>query len=111
MIDFDTTQRLVLERLAQSERKLNPFGSALNDVEDRPVHHLVVSGVTEYEFGWVFFYNSKAFLETGDVLRHFLVGNAPFIVHRNDGRVYITGTAQSIDHYVEEYRRGNRKLA
>jgi hypothetical protein len=50
-------------------------------------------------------------LETGDVLRYFPVGNAPFIVDKHDGRLYVTGTAYPIEHYIEKYRRGIRTLA
>jgi hypothetical protein len=98
MIDFQTAQHMVLERLAADDRRReSPFTTC-------------VSGFTEYEFGWVFFYNSTEFLETGD-FRHCLGGNAPLIVDRNDGRLYITGTGRPIEHYVEEFRRGIRTLA
>jgi hypothetical protein len=39
------------------------------------------------------------------------VGNAPLIVDKGDGNLYITGTAQPIGHYLEEYRRGIRTRA
>ena len=35
-----------------------------------------------------------------------LVGNAPFLVCRHTGNVYLTGTAWPIDHYIEEFRNG-----
>jgi hypothetical protein len=58
----------------------------------------------EYDFGWVFFYNSTAFA-TSRNWRDALVGNAPFIVDRLTGQLFETGTAQSIEVYVEAYRR------
>ena len=51
----------------------------------------------EKPWGWVFFYNSREFAETGDTMTQ-LVGNAPYIVNRHTGEVLITGTAQSIEH-------------
>ena len=56
----------------------------------------------EYSWGWVFFYQSKKFLETGD-LRDQLAGNAPYIVNRNNAEIRATGTARDIDFYVREY--------
>jgi len=58
----------------------------------------------ELDFGWVFFYTSKLFHETGD-FRYALAGNAPLLVDRRDGALRPTGTAQPIEHYIERYRR------
>ena len=60
--------------------------------------------------GWVFFYNSKAYLETGDV-RDMFAGNAPVIVSKDEGTLYETGTAYPIEHYIEKYEKQvrNRK--
>jgi hypothetical protein len=43
-------------------------------------------------YGWVFFYNSRRFLETGDPLER-LGGNGPIIVEREDGRLHILPSA------------------
>lgn len=56
-------------------------------------------------FGWVFFYTSKEFLETGD-FSYMLVGNAPIIVDKFTGEVSETGTAYPIEYYIEQYRQG-----
>ena len=55
----------------------------------------------EYDFGWVFFYNSTEYIQSRrrEVA---LFGNAPLIVSR-DGRVTLTGTAHHIDDYVAAY--------
>lgn len=58
----------------------------------------------ELDFGWVFFYQSKEYLEHGDI-HALLLGNAPVIVDRVDGTVHVTGTAYPIEHYVEVYRK------
>jgi hypothetical protein len=57
----------------------------------------------EEDFGWVFFYTSKLFHETGDY-RYALAGNAPMIVDRSEGSIQPTGTAYPISHYLAEYR-------
>jgi len=56
----------------------------------------------ERSFGWVFFYDSRKFLDTHDRL-HALLGNAPLIVDRRDGSVHLTGTARPIQFYIERY--------
>ncbi|WP_400190999.1 YrhB domain-containing protein [Hymenobacter sp. B81] len=55
-------------------------------------------------YGWVFFYNSKCFLETEDISVA-MAGNAPFIVNKYDGAVTVTGTAYQIGYYLTEYEK------
>jgi|SRR6266849_8392031 len=61
----------------------------------------------EEPFGWVFFYQSRRYLETGK-FEHRFAGNAPFIVDRDSGELFTTGTAKPIAEYIAEYaaRRG-----
>ena len=89
---------------------MNAFGSALPGYQDRPKHHLVIVGELEFEFGWVFYFNTKEFVDTGD-LDHALGGNAPLIFDRADGELYFAGTAHDLDSYIEEYRNGKRRPA
>ena len=63
---------------------------------------IVDQGTREEGFGWVYFYDSKEYLETGDIST-MLVGNAPLIVDWN-GRVYQTGTAFPPEDYIEGFR-------
>lgn len=53
---------------------------------------------------WVFFYNSEAFFKTGD-FSCIVLGNAPFIIDKYEGGVYYTGTAHSIEYYMELFER------
>ncbi len=48
-----------------------------------------------HEFGWVFFYNSRETIIDGD-FSHALAGNAPLIVDKFDGKLYVSGTAHSV---------------
>jgi len=84
MIDSQTALQLVSEHLTKMERDMNDCRSALPDNENNPYLHLVIAGITEHDFGWVFFYDTKEYLETNDVT-HALAGNAPLIVDRTDG--------------------------
>jgi hypothetical protein len=47
----------------------------------------LIAEVNEYPWGWMFFYQSKAFLATGHY-SDMLAGNAPFFVTREDGIVH-----------------------
>jgi hypothetical protein len=58
----------------------------------------------ERDWGWVFFYTSERYLKTGDI-SDAVAGNAPYIVNRHTGEVRVTGTAQPIEHYIDEYER------
>ena len=61
----------------------------------------------EKEFGWIFFYTTKRYLETGD-FRDMVGGNAPFIIDKETRVLTETGTAHDIDYYVEEYRSSRK---
>jgi hypothetical protein len=65
---------------------------------------IIDDSTMEYEWGWVFFYQSKRYLETGDDGEQ-LAGNAPFIVNRTSGELVETGTALPVEHYVREYEK------
>ena len=56
-------------------------------------------------YGWIFFYQSRAFLASGKVGDR-LVGNAPILVDRVNGEIRITGTAQPLEAYLARYEAG-----
>jgi hypothetical protein len=78
---------------------------SLEEIVPARVTGLVMDEHTrELDFGWVFFYQAREYLETGDTEK-MMVGNAPLIVDRT-GRAFVTGTALSIEQYIDEYRKG-----
>lgn len=96
MIDREFARRLVAEHIEEGCR--NADG----------VTPVVLDGRTiEREFGWVFFYDSREFVENGEFSAR-MVGNAPIIVDRRDGSLHESGTALSVGDYIKEYeaRRG-----
>jgi Immunity protein 35 len=107
MITRSTADDLVALYLRKLEREMDLFGSALPENKGRSPHQLVVVDVQEHDFGWVYFYNAKTYAETGDFGTS-LVGNSPVIIDRTDGKLYATGTANSTEHYLNEFRRGVR---
>ena len=56
----------------------------------------------EKEWGWVFFYQSRKFLETDDI-SDMIFGNAPYIVSNKDGSFQRSGTAESVEEYIRDY--------
>lgn len=56
------------------------------------------------EWGWVFFYQSKKYIETGDI-GEMLAGNAPYIVNKKNGQLHVTGTAEDIEYYISEFEQ------
>jgi len=52
----------------------------------------------EHDFGWVVFYGS-------DDPDKWLLGNAPYIVDRRTGELWVTGTADPMERYIADFRR------
>lgn len=68
-----------------------------------PPDCVVLDGETiEREWGWVFFYQSRRCVDSGEH-RFSLMGNGPIIVNRHDGTVHQTGSARPAGHYIDEY--------
>jgi hypothetical protein len=63
-----------------------------------------VSGAVAKPYGWVFFYNSREFIETGN-RRAAWVGNAPFLIGRVNFDLEVFGTALPLEHYLAEFEK------
>ena len=74
----------------------------VNSQYENPGDNLVVidSETIEKPYGWVFFYCSRLFLQTGDS-RYELGGNAPIVVLRADGSLRSLPTAYSTERGLE----------
>lgn len=91
MIHISDAQEIAKNKIAEME-KLSGVKLKLLDEE-----------TIEFEFGWVFFYQSEEYLKTGDILDR-LGGNAPLIVDKFNGQIYETGTRMKPQFYIEKYR-------
>lgn len=58
----------------------------------------------EFPEGWYFCYQSKEFLETGELSAQ-LAGNAPFLIDRQSGELHVLGTAKPVESYLEYYMK------
>ncbi len=65
---------------------------------------LVEEATIEGDFGWVFFWTTRAYLETEDD-RYALVGNAPILISRRDGSLHLAGTAYPIEVFIKNFKR------
>ena len=90
MITIEEGKLLALNHLHEIEKKSN-VELALLEAE-----------TIAFKYGWVFFYQSKEFVLTGNM--DFLVGgNAPIIVDKYNKAVYLTGTGNDISYYIQKY--------
>jgi hypothetical protein len=92
MISADEAREIASQYVLRQERR---SGITLKLVHEQTI---------EKPFGWVFFYDSKAFLETGN-FESTILGNAPIIVNRRTGELHVTGTAKPIEEYIADYDR------
>ncbi len=87
----------------QAKALAETYLSSFTDEAETEGEVVVVDSATiERAFGWVFFYQSRSYLETGE-LTHQLAGNSPLIVNRYSGEITSTGTAHPTEYYLAEY--------
>lgn len=94
MITIGQALQLVAERLQQ-----------MDSPDDPSV--IIETNTIEKPFGWVFFYNSKKFVETG-VFRYRFAGNGPVIVNKKTGAVEFYGSNKPVEQIIEEYEQMNK---
>jgi Immunity protein 35 len=91
VFDYNFAEKAVIDLLVKTEKELGI--------------QLLISNVMEKDFGWVFLFDSKEYVETGNNSSR-LAGNSPLIFDKLDGKIYITGTSDTLDSYIEQYLRG-----
>jgi hypothetical protein len=76
----------------------------LESKSKRTGHNLVFlwDNTREFEYGWAFFYQTKEYVETGNMM-DMVGGNSPIIINKYDSSISITGTAHILDYYLNEY--------
>ena len=89
------TKNEALELVSKKLREMDPTGEPCVIVDSHTI---------EKSFGWVFFYNSKKFVETG-ISRYRLAGNGPVIVNKHNGSVEFFGSSKPPLEIVEEYEQ------
>jgi hypothetical protein len=78
--------------------EINSYGSALPGHADRIPTEVVITTETETDDGWIFSYNSRAYVEDGNPSAR-LAGNYPIFVSRADGSIHFTSDPE-YRHYL-----------
>lgn len=80
------------------------FDGKLKEIEKFSGVELAVlkSETIEFEYGWMFFYQSRKFVETGDE-GALVGGNAPIIIDKFNSSLHTTGTRLGERFYIENY--------
>lgn len=86
-INLDQAILIAKNWLENIQESSNELCLQLNDTIEKP-------------YGWLFFYNSKHFLETSD-FEYAIAGNAPLFIDIN-GHIQLTGTAEPMEYYISQ---------
>lgn len=81
------------------------YAYALKKAREYLMDSEIPLGITyegEFSEGWYFCYQSKEFLETGELSAQ-LAGNAPFLIDRQSGELHVLGTAKPLESYLDDY--------
>ena len=97
MSDRDTATRLVRDEIAR--------WNAEDPLPDDDEVVLREEHTEEHPFGWVFFFNSRRYVETRD-LSYALGGNGPLIVDRRDGSIHQMSPAYALEDSIRAYAQG-----
>jgi hypothetical protein len=86
----------IIEARAIADRLINQHTKLKDD-------ELVIvdSSTLEKRTAWVFFWNSKKYIETEDI-QYAFGGNAPVLVYKETGQARFLGTAQAPEFYLRE---------
>lgn len=96
----DPRPRTLSYEIALAMARVHVVGLAVQSGHDLQLNF---NHIVQKEYGWVFFYNTKAYLESGDS-RQGLVGNAPLLVDRKTGKLHVLGTVHPLNRYLECYQ-------
>ena len=99
MIDYNESLSIVNLYLKELEGKIE-----LSSKRSKIELMLIESATLEKTYGWIFFYNSRQYIEEGNMSLA-LAGNTPLIVERRSGKLTVTGTARSIEYYSDLYEK------
>ncbi len=96
MFDYNYAEKAVAELLAKVAQQINV--------------QLMISDVIEQDFGWVFLYDTREQITSGNPTS-FLSETVPLIFDKSDGIIYTSEKAASLADYLAQYRSGIRSPA
>ena len=92
MIDFDTAKNMFAKYLINLGNEIN--------IE------LKLHSIQTEDFGWIFFYNSKEFLENHNT-SYALGGNCPILIEAATGEMLHIPTNDATENFIQEYIQKN----
>jgi hypothetical protein len=104
MIDFNQAQKLMESYVIEQQQDMD-----LDVLEDGNNLVIVMEDIIEKNYGWVFSYQPRKFIETGEI-QYSILGNSPILILKEDGSMYDLGTYQSIESALQEYESGEDTL-
>jgi hypothetical protein len=99
MIDRETAYQLALSTLPPPDYDMRERGDSLVIIE---------SSTIEKDYGWIFFYNSRKYLETKKD-RYLLYGGGPIVIEKEDGSIHQLGSAGGAQYQIELYEARRNK--
>ena len=94
MITFEQAQQLALEYIKPSAEYIK---------KTLPDDEIVIEHSVEFPDCWLFFMNSKRYLETKNIF-HRLLGGGPVIVGKENGDIYQGGSSSTVEMWLNEFR-------
>jgi hypothetical protein len=88
-------------------RALEIARKAVDDLKASQPFVIIENKTQTKDFGWVFFYTSKKFLETHD-RKDLIPGNGPLVVDRLDGTIHFLSSSLPPNRAIEEYEKNWR---
>jgi hypothetical protein len=98
-ITREDAAKIARQRLNDMAAEINAYGSALPGHAERTPTEVVITIEKEIDDGWIFAYNSKAYVEDG-IRSAMLAGNYPIFIARVDGSVHSTADLE-YRHYLD----------
>jgi len=68
---------------------------------DKPEMIILDEHTVEKDYGWVFYWTSRPWHETGD-FQYAIAGNGPILISRADGALYQCGSAAPLEEGIQE---------
>ena len=94
MITLEQAQQIALEHIKPSAEYIK---------KTLPDDDIVIEHSIEFPDCWLFFMNSKRYLETHNIF-HRLLGGGPVLVGKENGDVYQGGSGSTVDMWLGEFR-------
>lgn len=98
MITFQQAEQLALDYIKPSADYIK---------KTLPDDEIVIEHSVEFPDCWLFFMNSKRYLESHNIF-HRLLGGGPVLVGKENGDIYQGGSGSTVEAWLNEFRESVR---